>query len=103
MGQPPTRQEAEEIAWDHWRTNVFAPPVCWDIDTAQAFDLLAEHVTLESVAKSVLISADAAWHRDRLEQYAALGFDDLYLHHVGQQQSGFLDIFGDQVLPALIG
>ena len=32
---PPTRTTASRIAHDQWRTNVFAPPVCWDIDTAQ--------------------------------------------------------------------
>lgn len=98
-----THAEAERIAWNQWRTNVFAPPVCWDIDTPSALDTMAEHVTLKSVAESVEISADPAWHRDRLEQYAALGFDDIYLHHVGQQQSAFLDVFGEQVLPELIG
>lgn len=98
----PTHQEAEAIAWDQWRTNVFAPPVCWDIDMAQSFDTMAEHVTLKSVRESVEISADLGWHRDRLEQYAALGFDDIYLHHVGQNQSAFVDVFGERVLPALL-
>lgn len=99
----PTQDEAEEIAWDQWRTNVFAPPVCWDLDTPYAYDTMADHVTLKSVAKSVEISADLGWHRDRLEQYAALGYDDIYLHHVGQHQSAFLEVFGEQVLPELIG
>jgi len=30
-----------------------------------------------------------------------LGFDELYLHHVGQEQSGFIDAFGDKVLSQL--
>ena len=32
-----------------------------------------------------------------------LGFDDLYLHFVGQEQERFIDAFGEQVLPALRG
>ena len=36
---------------------------------------------------------------ERLAHLASLGFDDLYLHHVGQQQEAFLDAFGEQVLP----
>jgi hypothetical protein len=30
-----------------------------------------------------------------------LGFDEIYLHHVGQEQKGFLDAFGEHVLPQL--
>ena len=40
----PTRDEAEAIALDQWRTNVFTEPVNWDTETPEAFDVMAEHV-----------------------------------------------------------
>ena len=49
------------------------------------------------------VSSDLAWHRDRLAAYAALGFDEIYLHHVGQSQERFIDAFGEHVLPELKG
>lgn len=97
----PTMHEAESIAYDQWRTNVFAPPVCWDTESALAFDTMGEHVTSESVARAVCISDDPGWHRQRIEEYAALGFEDIYLHHVGQEQAAYLEVFGERVLPAL--
>ena len=33
--------------------------------------------------------------------FADLGLDALYLHHVGKEQDEFIDAFGDQVLPQL--
>ena len=30
-----------------------------------------------------------------------LGFDEIYLHHVGQEQTAFIDAFGSKVLPEL--
>ena len=33
--------------------------------------------------------------------YAELGFDRIYLHHVGQDQDAFIDAFGAKVLPQL--
>ena len=30
-----------------------------------------------------------------------LGFDEVYLHHVGQEQRGWLEVFGEKVLPQL--
>ncbi len=97
----PAREEAEAIALDQWRTNDYPEPVCWDTETAEAFDVVAEHVGIDAVRGAVEVSEDLGWHRDRLAELAAVGFDDLYLHHVGQEQARFLDTFGEQVLPAL--
>ena len=98
-----SEQEAEAIAVDQWRSNVVGAPVAWDTETAEAFDTIGEQVTVEAVRGAVPVSADLAEHRDRLQQLASLGFDDIYLHHVGQQQSAFLDTFGAEVLPQLAG
>ena len=99
----PTAEEADAIALDQWRSNVFTEPVNWDTETQQGFDVMAEHVDLEAVRGAVEVSHDLSWHRDRLAELAAVGFDDLYLHHVGQEQAAFLDTFGSEVLPALRG
>jgi probable non-F420 flavinoid oxidoreductase len=97
----PAPDRATEIAYDQWRSNVFAPPVCWDLDHVDAFDAASEHVTPEDVAKVVNVSADLGQHTAWLAEYAELGFDEVYLHHVGQEQRGFLDAFGEHVLPQL--
>ncbi|HYH71714.1 MAG TPA: TIGR03885 family FMN-dependent LLM class oxidoreductase [Nocardioides sp.] len=99
----PTREEADAIAFDQWRSNVFTEPVNWDTETPQAFDVMAEHVGMDAVRGAVEVSHDLSWHRDRLAELAAVGFDDLYLHFVGQEQAGFIDAFGTEVLPALRG
>jgi probable non-F420 flavinoid oxidoreductase len=96
-----TEKEAEEIAYDQWRSNVFPPPVCWDLETVEQFDVVSEHVTLEQVRSVVNVSADLDRHIEQLRAYAELGFDRIYLHHVGQDLTGFIDTFGAKVLPAL--
>jgi probable non-F420 flavinoid oxidoreductase len=97
----PDEQQAEAIAHDQWRTNVFAPPMCWDIETAEAFDQAAEHVLPKTMHRAVRISSDPARHADWLHQYAELGFEAIYLHHVGREQTEFIDVFGNKVLPQL--
>jgi probable non-F420 flavinoid oxidoreductase len=93
--------EAEAIALDQWRSNVFVPPVCWDLETVEQFDVISEHVTIDQVRRVVDISADLEEHAERLRGYAALGFDRIYLHHVGQDLGPFITAFGEKVLPAL--
>jgi probable non-F420 flavinoid oxidoreductase len=93
--------EALAIAHDQWRTNVFSPPLCWDLDSVEAFDIAATHVPPEAVHGSVNVSSDTSRHVAWLQQAIDLGFDELYLHHVGQEQSAFIDAFGENVLPEL--
>jgi probable non-F420 flavinoid oxidoreductase len=101
LAYAPTIEEAQEIAFDQWRSNVFAPPVCWDLDSAEAFDAASEVVRIEDVQKSVFVSDDPGAHAQHLADLAELGFDEIYLHHVGQTQDRFIDVFGRDVLPQL--
>jgi len=97
----PTREEAEAVAHDQWRSNVFAEPIPWDTETPEAFDAMSEHVPIEVVHDSARISSDLDQHVDWLQEYASLGFDDIYLHFVGQDQRPFIDTFAEKVLPRL--
>jgi probable non-F420 flavinoid oxidoreductase len=99
----PDEDSALEIAFDQWRTNVFAPPLCWDLHTVEQFDIAAEHVSPEAVRNTVLVSADPGRHVEVLRELATLGFDEIYLHHVGREQERFIDAFGEHVLPELRG
>ena len=92
---------ALQIAHDQWRTNVFSPPVCWDLDHVALFDEAAKHVPPAAVKGPVLVSSDPGQHVAWLQDLIALGFDEVYLHHVGQEQKEWLEVFGEQVLPEL--
>jgi probable non-F420 flavinoid oxidoreductase len=97
----PNEDEALRIAHDQWRTNVFSPPLCWDLATVEEFDEAARHVRPEDMRDAVLISSDLDRHIEWLTGLAELGFDEIYLHHVGQEQREFIDAFGERVLPKL--
>ncbi len=97
----PTEEEAFAIAHDQWRTNVFSPPLCWDLQTVEQFDEASRHVRPEDLQGSVLISADLARHAAWLQELAALGFASVQLHHVGQDLAPFIDAFAGRVLPEL--
>ena len=54
-----------------------------------------------AVREAVNVSADLGQHRAWLQEYSDLGFDDIYLHQVAQEQDAFIEAFGAEVLPAL--
>ncbi len=93
--------EAMAIAHDQWRSNVFSPPVSWDLETTELFDVVSADVSPEKVAEAVNVSSDLGWHAARINEYADLGFEEIYLHHVGQEQAAYIDAFGAKVLPQL--
>jgi probable non-F420 flavinoid oxidoreductase len=97
----PTKDEAIAVAHDQWRNNVFAPPVPWDLETVEAFDVIGEAVSTDQVMRSVRVSNDLGQHAAWLQEYAERGWDELYLHFVGQEQTGFIEAFGEHVLPQL--
>jgi coenzyme F420-dependent glucose-6-phosphate dehydrogenase len=51
--------------------------------------------------RHVRISADPRQHVDWLQQDAALGFEQVYVHNVGRNQLEFIDAYGRDVLPRL--
>jgi alkanesulfonate monooxygenase SsuD/methylene tetrahydromethanopterin reductase-like flavin-dependent oxidoreductase (luciferase family) len=94
-------ERALAIAHDQWRTNLFSPPLCWDLQTVEQFDEAARHVRPEDVREGVLVSADLQQHAAWLSEFAELGFDEIYLHHVGQELRPFIAAFGEHVLGGL--
>jgi probable non-F420 flavinoid oxidoreductase len=93
--------EALRIAHDQWRNNIFDPPVPWDLETVEHFDQVGSHVRPEDMHGGVLISSDPARFVEWLREAAELGFDEINLHHVGQDQAPFIEAFGAHVLPEL--
>ena len=71
----PSEEEALAIAHEQWRTNVFPPPLCWDLDTVEQFDAAARHVRPEDLRDAVLVSSDLGRHAAWLQELAALGVD----------------------------
>jgi len=99
----PEESEALRLAHDQWRTNVFEAPLCWDLATPEEFDAAAKHVRPEDMRDGVLVSSEPRRFVEWLRVAADLGFEELYLHHVGQRQGEFIDCFAEHVLPELRG
>jgi probable non-F420 flavinoid oxidoreductase len=97
----PTEEEALRIAHEQWRSNVLDPPLPWDLELPEHFDKASAYVRPEDIPGKVLVSADLERHLHWLQEIASVGFDEIALHHVGQDLNPFIDAFGEHVLPGL--
>ncbi len=96
-----SQERAARIAHEQWRTNVFSSSLAWNLTTPEQFDAAAQFVRPRDVEETVLVSSDLGQHISWLAELADLGFDRIYLHHVGQEQQDFIQAFGETVIPAL--
>lgn len=97
----PTEAEARELAVRHWRYNVVAPEYVENLPCPEAFEDKTAEFTAEDLEGSVVMTADPERLVEAIVDAAELGFDELYLHHVGPQQREFLDLFAAEIAPRL--
>ena len=63
--------------------------------------LTAKLVRPEDFQGRMLISSDPEKHREQIQRFLDLGFDQIYLHNVGRNQAEWIEVFGREVLPKL--
>jgi coenzyme F420-dependent glucose-6-phosphate dehydrogenase len=94
MSWAPTEAEAEEIAFVGWRAAVVGS-AAFKADTTlpEHFDDAAGHMRREDIRRSVRVSASLQQHLDWCARDHQMGFDRVYLHHVGPDQPAFIEAF----------
>ena len=92
---------ALDVAYEQWRSNCL--PTCSPGTSSSPSSSRPRPATCRptAVAENVRVSADLGQHAAWLREDLDLGFDELFLHHVGQEQEAFIDAFGAKVLPQL--
>lgn len=95
-----TEECALAEAMDQWAPVIAGGEVNWDLRRPQDFDQLARLVSEDEMRACVAVSADPHLHAAIIAELAGLG-DVIHLHHVGRNQSEFIECFGQNILPQL--
>ncbi|MBX3193760.1 MAG: TIGR03557 family F420-dependent LLM class oxidoreductase [Microbacteriaceae bacterium] len=96
-----TDEEAMTSALTQWPNLGMRFPKA-DIRSPYELEQLARLVTPAGFEGRMLVSADPDAHRRRIQEFADLGFDRIYLHNAGRNQREFLEVFGRDVLPKVV-
>jgi probable non-F420 flavinoid oxidoreductase len=103
LSYDPDPEKAMAIAMEQWRSNCVPASLAWELALPDQFEAATRFVPEAEVARAVHVCAEPDALVDLLAQYADLGFERLYLHHVGVEQEAFLEMAGSHLLPALQG
>ena len=72
-----------------------------DIRNPEDFENMAKLVRIEHFANRMLISPDLDEHAAQIQKFVDMGFDEIYVHNVGRNQTEFISTFGEHVIPRL--
>lgn len=98
-----TIDEARELARDQWRNNAVESPLDADLATPEELDLAGRYLPDEKIGDAVIVTDSVDDLVRRLREFEQLGFERIYLHHVARDQTAFLELARDELLPALRG
>lgn len=96
----PTDEQALENAVTEWPNGGMKFDK-GDIRSPYHFEQMAKLVRPEDFEGRMVISSDPDAHRAEIQRYLDLGFDRIYLHNVGRNQTEWIEAFGREVLPKL--
>ena len=97
----PDLDEARRIAYRSWRSGLVPARDAWELATVDEFARYTAQFTPSDMDAVVLIASHPDDLVARLREYADVGFDRLFLHHVGAEQARFLELAATHVLPGL--
>lgn len=88
---------------EQWRSNIFESDMLTELRYPKQFDQAGKYVKPDEITDSVNVSSDPEQHLAWLQDYIELGFQEIVLHNVNKKQEQFIDVFGEKVLPRLLG
>ena len=97
----PTYEQALANAMTEWPNGGMKFPKS-DIRYPADFAAIANLVRPEDFDGRMVISEDLDVHRAAIQKYVDLGFDRIYLHNVGRNQTEWIKEFSQNVVPALV-
>jgi G6PDH family F420-dependent oxidoreductase len=90
---------ARKTAKEYWATASIKGAASQELPLPAHFEALAEMVTEDDVAESVVCGPDPQRHIAKIDEFAKADFTHVYIHQVGPDQEGFLHFYEREILP----
>jgi coenzyme F420-dependent glucose-6-phosphate dehydrogenase len=92
---------ARRTALEWWPTAAVRGAASQELPNPKHFEQLAQGVTEDQVAESVVCGPDPAPMLEKVRAFTDAGFDHVYVHQVGPDQAGFIEFAARELLPNL--
>jgi G6PDH family F420-dependent oxidoreductase len=90
---------ARRTAYERWPNLGLPGQISQELPLPSHFEQACELVEEEHVTSMVPCGPDRERHLDLIRKYADAGYDAVFIHQIGPDQSGFLRFYAEEVLP----
>ncbi|MFZ2064075.1 MAG: TIGR03557 family F420-dependent LLM class oxidoreductase [Candidatus Binatus sp.] len=94
-----SEDEAAHIVRKQWPNAGIDAPLMTDLPLPKHFETVAESMQPDKITEDVILGPDPRRHIDAIKKFVDAGYDHVYVHQIGPQQSEFLHFYADKVLP----
>jgi G6PDH family F420-dependent oxidoreductase len=98
-----SEQAARETALKYWANAAIPGQLSQELALPAYFGAVAQLVTTEQIAESVVCGPDAARYHEKIDAFVQAGFDHVYIHQIGPDQAGFFSFAEREILPRYAG
>lgn len=91
--------EARRTAHEWWPNAGVQGDLSQELPLPAHLEQAAATVREEDVAEAVVCGPDPERHAEKIDEFAAAGFDHVYIHQIGPDQEGFLTFYERELLP----
>ena len=99
----PDEDAARRTARHFWPNGALTGTALTELPRPREFEQVAALVTEDQVAEHVVCGADVDRHLEAIAAFASAGFDRVYVHQVGPDQSAFFRFYRQEIVPRLAG
>lgn len=94
--------QARHMAFRQWKSNLIDADTAENTRLTSDFDAKARHATIGNLDEHVLVSSDSGLHVEMIQTYQNLGFTEIYLHNVAENQREFIKEFGNKIIKQIL-
>jgi G6PDH family F420-dependent oxidoreductase len=96
-----SESDARRLVHRLWPNSGLPGQLAQELRTPALFEQATELVDEDTAVASTPVGPDPEVHVAAVTEYLEAGFDQVFVHQIGQDQEGFLRFYRDEVLPRL--
>lgn len=96
-----SEDEARRTVHEIWPNSALTGELTQELRTVTHFEQAVKLVSEEEAVENIARGPDPQKHLDAIQEYIDAGFDKIYIHQIGRDQSGFMEFYRTEILPAV--
>jgi G6PDH family F420-dependent oxidoreductase len=90
-------KEAQQLAHTWWPQTALKGNLSWEVKVPSLFESACKTLTPKEVTADIPCGPDARPFVEAIQKYADAGYEYVYLHQIGPDQSGFIEFFEEKI------